>query len=396
MKAMHCHDVVIIGAGPSGAVAAYHCAKSGLDTLLIDKSTFPRYKACGGALSEQAMSYLDFPLGNELIERNIYGARVRFGNEIIEVLKPYRIAGLVTRSQFDYFLVQQATKMGAKFLENQRAMELELCSDHVDVIASTKHLRAQLVLGADGSQGIIGRYVREPFKRSEYAIGVVTELQAHKIDIDNYIFNSVEVHLGITYGGYGWIFPHEGYLNMGISGMADRLRNPKRVLGNFLEENGFSGEHRFRAHKIPAGGVPREKVADRIILVGDAAGFVDSFYGEGIAYAILSGKIAAHVCKEALSHKNGWERNFLKVYDNECYEQFEYNLQYSLRLSRLMHKFPRLFLKLMASDREVLDKWLEVAARRSGYKEFLGWIISRAPFLHLRRAAKNMLGQNTI
>jgi len=396
VKAIHCHDVVIIGAGPSGAVAAYHCAKSGLDTLLIDKSTFPRYKACGGALSEQAMSYLDFPLDNELIERDIYGARVHFGNETIEILKPYRIAGLVTRSKFDYFLVQQATKMGAKFLENERAMELELSSDHVDVITSTKHLRAQLVLGADGSQGIVARYVREPFKRNEYAIGVVTELLAHNTDIDNYVFNSVEVHFGITYRGYGWIFPHEGYFNVGISGMADRLRNPKRILGSFLEKNGFSGKHSVRAHKIPAGGVPREKVADRIILVGDAAGFVDSFYGEGIAYAILSGKIAAYVCREALSHKNGWQRDFLKVYDKECHRQFEYNLRYSVHLSRLMHKFPRLFFGLMASDREVLDKWLEVAASRLSYKEFLGWIISRVPFLLLRRAAKNMLDQNRI
>lgn len=393
MKAIHCHDVVIIGAGPSGAVAAYHCAKLGLDTLFIDKSKLPRYKACGGALSEQAMSCLDFPLDNELIERKIYGARVRYGNEVMEVLKPYRIAGLVTRSQFDYFLVQQAIKTGAKFLENERALQLQISSDHVNIITRNRQLRAKLVIGADGSQGIIARYVRKPSRKNEYAIGAVTEILANNDDVDNYIFNSIEVHFGIADRGYGWIFPHEGRFNVGIAGIADSLGNPKKVLANFLKKNGFNVEYDFHAHKIPVGGVPREKVADRIILVGDAAGFVDSFYGEGIAYAILSGKIAAYVCREALSHKNGWERDFLKVYDNECYKQFEYNLKYSLYLSKLMHKFPKLFFMLMASDREVLDRWLEVPANRLTYREFLAWIISRLPYLLLRRTSRAMSGR---
>jgi geranylgeranyl reductase family protein len=396
VKPIHCHDVVIIGAGPSGAVAAYHCAKLGLDTLFIDKSKFPRYKACGGALSEQAMSYLDFPVQNELIERDIHGARARFGKESIEVLKPYRIAGLVTRSKFDYFLMQRAREIGARFLENERAMELQFSPEHVEIVTKRKHLRAKIVIGADGSQGVTSRYVRRPFERNEYAIGLVTEILADNADIDNYIFNSIEVHFGVTERGYGWVFPHEGYFSVGIGGIANRLRNPKALLADFLKKNGFTAEYGFHAHKIPAGGVPREKVADRIILVGDAAGFVDSFYGEGIAYAILSGKIAAYVCREALSHKNGWERDFLKVYDNECYKQFEYNLTYSVHLSKLMHKFPKLFFKLMASDREVLDKWLEVVASRLSYKEFFGWIISRVPYLLLRRVAKNMLNQNRI
>jgi geranylgeranyl reductase family protein len=390
VKPIHCHDVVIIGAGPSGAVAAYHCAKSGLDTLFIDKSRFPRYKPCGGALSEQAMSYLDFPLDNELIERDIYGARVRFGNEIIEVLKPYRIAGLVTRSKFDYFLMQRAREIGARFLENERAMELQFSSEHVEIVTKRKHLRAKIVIGADGSQGVTSRYVRRPFERNEYAIGLVTEILADNADIDNYIFNSVEVHLGITERGYGWVFPHEGYFNVGIGGIANRLRNPKALLADFLRKNGFTAEYDFHAHKIPAGGVPREKVADRIILVGDAAGFVDSFCGEGIAYAILSGKIAAYVCKEALSHKSGWHRGFLKVYDNECYRQFEHNLKYSLYLSKVMHRFPQLFLRLMASDKKVLDNWLEVPASRLTYREFFRWIVSRFPFFLVRRNVRTV------
>jgi len=388
---MHCYDVVIIGAGPSGATAAYHCAKSGLDTLFVDKSQFPRYKECGGALSEQAMSYLDFPVDEELIERDVYGSRVRFGNEAIEVQKPYRIAALVTRSKFDHFLVQWATKVGANFLENQRAIKLQISHECVDIITNEKQLRARLVIGADGSQGITSRYVRNRLRRNEYAIGVVTQITADNKDVDKYIFNSVEIHSGITNMGYGWVFPHKGYFNVGISGIADKLSNPKKILSSFLRERGFHGQYRYHAHRIPMCGMLRKNVTDRIILVGDAAGFVDSFYGEGIAYAILSGRIAADVCYDALQLRDGWGEDFLKIYNDECCKQFENNLKYSLILARLVHRFPKLFLKLMASDENVLDRFLEVPAAKLTYKDYFQWMISRLPNLLLRRAVKRML-----
>jgi len=385
---MHCYDVVIIGAGPSGATAAYHCAKSGLDALFVDKSQFPRYKACGGGLSEQAMSYLDFPVDDGIIERDVYGARVRFDNEVIEAQKPYRIAALVTRSKFDYFLVKQATKVGAKFLENQRAIELQISQECVDIITNEKQLRARLVIGADGSQGITSRYVRDQFKRNEYAIGLVTEITADNKDVDKYIFNAIEIHFGITNMGYGWVFPHEGYFNVGVAGSADKFSNPKKIFTDFLRERGFHGQYGFHAHTIPTGGVPKKKVTDRIILVGDAAGFVDAFCGEGIAYAILSGKIAANVCYDALQCKDGWREHALKSYDGECYKQFENNLKYSLILARLMHRFPKLLLKLRASDENVLDRFLELPPAKLTYKQYLRWMVPRLPSFFLRRTVR--------
>lgn len=388
---MHCYDVIIIGAGPSGSTTAYHCAKLGLDTLFIDKSQFPRYKECGGALSERAMSYLDFPVNDELIERDVYGARVRFGDDVIEMRKPSRIAALVTRSKFDYFLVQQAIKAGAKFLENEKVSDLQISREYVDISTSTANIRAKLVIGADGSQGITSHYIHDTIKKSEYAIGVVTEIPADNKDIDRYIFNSIEIHLGIVDLGYGWVFPHEGYFNVGVAGIADKLCNPKKILTEFVRERGFHGQYKFHAHKIPIGGVPRKNVADRIILVGDAAGFVDSFYGEGIAYAILSGKIAANVCHDALQYHNGWREEFLKIYSEECYKQFEYNLKNSLIFTKFMYKFPKLLLKLMASDKNVLGRYLDVPANKLTYKEYLRWMRYRAPVFLTQRAIKKML-----
>ncbi|UCH00759.1 MAG: geranylgeranyl reductase family protein [Deltaproteobacteria bacterium] len=388
---MHCYDVVIIGAGPSGATAAYHCAKSGLDTLFVDKSQFPRYKGCGGGLSEQAMSYLDFPVNDKVIERDVYAARIRFGTEAIEVQKPYRIAALVTRSKFDYFLVQRAIEVGAKFLENERVTELRVSDECVDITTNKKKLQAKLVIGADGSQGVSFRSVSDRLRRGEYAVGVVTENTADNSEIDKYIFNSVEIHFGVTTMGYGWVFPHEGYLNVGVAGIADKLRNPKKILTDFIRERGFHGQYRFHAHRLPIYGAVKKKVRDRIILVGDAAGYVDSFLGEGIAYAILSGKIAAGVCYEALQHNDGWREDFLKLYNDMCYEQFEHNLRYSLVSAKLMHRFPNLFLSLMASDENTVDRFLEIPAGRLTHRGYLQWMIPRLPSCLLRRTVKKML-----
>ncbi len=392
---MRCHDVVIIGAGPSGATAAYHCAKQGLDTLFVDKSKFPRYKQCGGALSEQAMSYLDFHLYDDLIERDIYGARVRFGRESIEVSKPYRIAALVTRSKFDYLLVQQAIKAGAKFIENEKVTALQISPECLDIVTNKSHMKAKLVIGADGSQGITSRYVRDSMKKSDYIMGLVTEILADNSDIDKYIFNSIEIHMGIVDLGYGWVFPHEGYFNIGIGGIANMLHNPKKTLKHFLGERGFNQQFRFHAHKIPLGGIPRKKIADRILLVGDAAGFVDPFCGEGIAYAILSGKIAAAVCQNALQYNNGYKEDFLRVYSDECYKQFEYNLKCSLIFTKFIHRFPKLLLKSIF-QKNVLTRYLEIPANKLTYEEYLRWMLPRIPSYLIQRTIKKILGEKRV
>ena len=95
------YDLVIAGGGPSGASAARRAAKNGLKTLLLEKETLPRHKPCGGALSEHALSCLDFPIPCEISEEEIYGVRVSYNGRSIIERKEYRLAVTVTRSRFD-------------------------------------------------------------------------------------------------------------------------------------------------------------------------------------------------------------------------------------------------------------------------------------------------------
>jgi flavin-dependent dehydrogenase len=124
----------------------------------------------------------------------------------------------------------------------------------------------------------------------------------------------------------------------------------------------------------------RPLVTDRVVLAGDAAGFVDPLYGEGIAYAIRSGQIAAEVIRECLVRNAPCSAAQLGEYARRCDVEFRSELADSLRLSRLMYAFPGVFLKALASNRAFLERYLEVPLRRSSYREFLRWLVPRLPW----------------
>jgi geranylgeranyl reductase family protein len=381
------YDVIVVGAGPAGSSAARRCAQLGASTLLIDSAIFPRDKLCGGGLSEQAISYLDFDLPHAIIEREIYGARVHYGEQSVEVRKPYRVAVTVSRRNLDFFLTQKAREVGVDLLDGKRVSSLDYGHDSVKVIMGKEKDVGRIVIGCDGFNSVVARYVRRKHRKNEYGICLESIIPSDCTTIDSYIHNAVDIHFDITYGGYGWVFPHKEHFYVGIGGRASRLENPKKVMRDFLVATGFSSENEMKGHPIPVGGVRRKTIADRLLLAGDAAGFVDTFYGEGLASAIRSGQIAGEVAISALK-KGDCSRAGLFSYSDRCKQEFGIDLQYSLLFSNLMHRFPRIFLRLLASDADVLDKWIEVPARRRSYKSFLGWLLPRLPLLYAKAVSQ--------
>ena len=107
-------------------------AQLGLHTLLIEKEYFPRYKACGGAFSEHAMSYLDFKIPEDIQEKNIYGARVHFKGQILERHKDYKIATIVNRTVLDELLLKKAKESGAVIIEGQKVTHFIEKNNHVE------------------------------------------------------------------------------------------------------------------------------------------------------------------------------------------------------------------------------------------------------------------------
>ncbi|CAD7768914.1 Digeranylgeranylglycerophospholipid reductase [Candidatus Methanoperedenaceae archaeon GB37] len=372
------HDVIIIGAGPAGAIAAKRCAEEGLRTLLLERKKIPRFKLCAGGISAGALAELDFRIEEDLIERECYGARVCYKDHQIEVKKRSRMAVLVSRDRFDAYLVSKAVEAGAVLHDDERATTVHQRDGCILVETSEKEYRAEVVIGADGVNSTTAKYVREPFKPDEVGLCIAADIPKENEEVDSYIEGAVEFHFGIAKMGYGWVFPKERRLSVGIGGVSTDMKDPKKRFIEFLQKRGFDTDVTTHTYPLPRGGYDREVCSDRIILVGDAAGFVDPFMGEGIKYAFISGKLAA---KRVLkSYENDrFSKRALESYKSECDEAFIEHLRYGLKLTRLMNRYPEIFFTLLAENERVLSKGLEVIAGRIDYKEYLKWLIPRVP-----------------
>ncbi len=375
------YDLIIIGGGPSGSAAGRIAGKKGLKTLLIEKEIFPRYKPCGGGLSEHAMSYLDFEIPESMIERDIFGARVQFKGQVVEQHKDSRIAVLITRSVLDNYLLEKAGDTGIEIKMGEKVLDYRENSDYVEVFTDNDTYKAKFIIIAEGAQGKLKYQIRRKDRKDEYAIGVVAEIEADDESIDKYIHNAIDLHFGRFKQGYGWIFPHENYYSVGIGGLAKHLPHPKKAMLDFLNENNFHDDYKLHGHIIPAGGVKRRITSPRVVLSGDSAGFVDSFLGEGIAYAIRSGQIAVEVISKIILNNDDMET--IKNYEMICKSEFIDNLNYSLILTKLINSYPSLFLKIFASNKAI-EKYLEVPAMEISYKSYIKWLIPRIPMFLLR------------
>ncbi len=367
------YDVIIIGGGPSGASAGRRAGKLGIKTLLLEKEKFPRYKPCGGGLSEHAMSYLDFELPQDIIEWSVTGAKVIFRDQSIEAHKDHRVSALVSRNKFDNFLLEKAKETGIEVHTGEKALCCREMFDCVEVDTEQGTYRANFAIIAEGAQGIIKTCVRPMDNREEYGICLVTEVPAEEKEIEDRLGKYIELHFGVAGGGYGWIFPHKTYYSVGIGGVVKDFPHPKESMLNFLRENGFSGEYKLHGHKIPWGGIKRKVVGSRVLLSGDAAGFVDAFSGEGLAYAIRSGQFAAEVIAGiCLQGKNPKD---LSKYEALCQAEFGTHLKYSLMFSKIMHHFPDRTFKIFTSSDKMVDKYLEVVDFTIDYKDYLRWAL---------------------
>ncbi|MGD0951740.1 MAG: geranylgeranyl reductase family protein [Methanotrichaceae archaeon] len=370
------YDLIIAGAGPAGSSAAREAGKAGMNVLLIDKDRFPRYKPCGGGLSERALFYLDFSLPENICERSITGARIRFGDRVIDRHKDYRLTVTLTRSIFDDFLLKKAQEIGVHVATGKKVLDFREDSEKVEVRAGDETYRSKYLIVAAGSQNRLKERVRDRDGKDRYGICMVTEVPEKNDAIDARLGNALEFHFGVARMGYGWIFPHDGYYSVGIGGMAKDMSNPRRSMIGFLRKNGFAGSYKLRGHLIPFGGITRPVASPRVLLSGDSAGFVDSFTGEGIAYAIKSGQNAAQTVADKLEDD---DLDLAESYQQRCKKDFGDDLKYSLIMAKIMHSWPEMFFRMLATRDDFLDKFLEVPAMKGTYKSLIRWLMPRMP-----------------
>jgi menaquinone-9 beta-reductase len=343
-------DVIVVGAGPAGSAVAFYLATAGLDVLVLEKSHFPREKVCGDGLTPRAVKALTgmgVPIAEEDGWLRNKGLRIIGGGGRIELPWPemssYPGFGLVRhRLDFDEILARHAQKAGARLLEGTNVTGPILDDRTGSIVGVTarqapagsvsartadgagraapsglagqRQFRARLVVAADGNSSRLSVSMGLR-KRDDRPLGVAvrTYYTSPRHD-DDYLEAWLDLWDGSSLlPGYGWIFGMgDGTSNVGLGllntssafGNIDYKDLLKRWLGAMPQEWGFGEENRtepVRGAALPMGFNRTPHYTNRLLLVGDAGGMINPFNGEGIAYALESGELAARVIAQALA-----------------------------------------------------------------------------------------------
>jgi menaquinone-9 beta-reductase len=321
-------DVLVIGAGPSGASAAYWLATMGYRVVVVDKKRFPREKTCGDGLTPRAVRQLhDMGLADQLSEfQRFDGLRSIAHGITLELAWPEHpdfppYGYVVRRRELDDMVAQRAVKAGATLWPATEATEPIVENGLVtgaivhDKDAGTdREVRAEYVIVADGANSRFGRALGTARDRT-YPLGMA---------IRGYFTSPlhdepwIESHLDIRdrdgnhLPGYGWIFPvGDGTVNVGV-GLLSTFTGWKNVNTTHLMDAfcataparwGISPETATCAPtggRLPTGGSVTPRVGSTYLVIGDAAGSVNPFNGEGISLAYETGRLAADAVDLAL------------------------------------------------------------------------------------------------
>ena len=361
-------DVVIAGAGPGGSACAWVLAEAGLKVALVDKETFPRDKICGDAISGKVLSLL-FYMAPELLEelhqgdflQPTHGIRFVAPNQVVLDI-PLRANGekvpppayVSTRLDFDDFLFQKAkARPEVHTYEGFRIKEVKQEGEKAWVSDGNQRLQAPILVGADGAQSRVARALaKQSVVPLHHSAGVRLYVEGVTgFHPDQYL----ELHyLKSLLPGYFWIFPlPNGRANVGLGMLtADLQKSPVNLREQLLSAITSHPQiaPRFaqarildevRGFGLPLGSLKRPISGERFLLVGDAAGLVDPFTGEGIGNAMISGRIAAqHIL--ARWGKQAFSADSLKAYDEAVFHKLGQELQLSHRLQQLARR-PWLF-----------------------------------------------------
>lgn len=360
-------DVIVVGAGPGGSATAAHLARAGIKTLLLEKTEFPREKVCGDGLTPRAVKEL-LALDIDLTTRGWIknkGLRIIGGGHRLELpwpeLSVFPDYGLVrTRADLDQILAQKAAALGADLHESTSVTGPVMEEDRI-VGVTTKNTagqertyRAPIVVAADGNSSRLSLSMGLT-KRDDRPLGVAvrTYFRSPRHE-DDWLESWLELwDQDRLLPGYGWVFGvGDGTSNVGLGILnsspafanVDYRALLMRWAASMPKEWGYVPEEMvgpIRGAALPMGFNRTPHFHRGMLLVGDAGGMVNPFNGEGIAYAMESGRIAAETIVEALTHGNERARDVrLATYPARL--KSEWGGYYTLG---------RVFVKLIGNDR---------------------------------------------
>ena len=393
------YDVIVVGAGPAGSTAAKFLSEKGVKVLLIDKSRFPRSKPCGGGLPIRVLNRFEYIKDNDLIENYSFGGVVHssYMKYRIEIEKDDYIVAMVLREKFDFGLVKLSIDSGAIFKDGMEVKDIKILKDKVKIFLNDgTSVDAEIVIGADGVWSTVAKKSGLSQKHKSAEMCIFQEYHVGKETLDKYFSKKRRIHVNLLgTAGYGWVFPKNEHLNIGVGEIKPKGKklkgktNLKEIFRNYiciLKENNIIPNN-LKIGEIQGGALPvsllEKTYSDRVILCGDAGGFINPISGEGIYYAMASGEIAAKVIVDALKSGDTSGR-FLSRYQKIWKNDFGKDIKLFSRSAKRLTKTDTNFFKIVSRDEKLTDMVLSVIHGGLSIHEYRWKLIRRYLYVYFK------------
>ena len=363
-------DVIIAGGGPSGSALAYYLAKQNIKVIVVEAKKFPRDKICGDAVSAVALSELHkmgitgleaFSKVNEINDVALFIEQEKITVDLERSEKlPFR-GRVIPRLKLDTWIYEAAKNAGAQFIEGARVVNYETSENLVSVElkngAAKSKLKSKIIIGADGSNSTVSRKLNGDKPSDRYQL---LGLRVYYENINGPSDRCDIFFTGDNFPGLFWLFPvGTNTANIGSAMIASTLPPNKNHVTDLLQKQ-------FRSNKSFAervgGGKMKGKVqgwpltfqdpkstiiGNRVLLVGDAAGLINPLSGDGIQYALLSGRWASE-CITGCVQENDFSVEMLSTYK----KTLDREMAYDMAVSNLLIQITR--------NRTFTPFWMEI------------------------------------
>jgi geranylgeranyl reductase family protein len=279
-------DVVIVGGGPAGSSLGFMLVRAGLSVCIIEKAKFPRFKLCGGLLTEKSIELWEQIYAEKFTQ---YVAQTSTVNIYTSEKKVCRVDTgsmfhLIDREQFDFFLISKYKEIGGVLFEACTIQTVDIQKRSLTTTLA-EPIEYQILVGADGANSMIRKLIDSQYRPNGFCLESTMVNDAQKTDIDLY-FNVIK-------HGYGWIFPKNNLCTIGIG--CQQVNGHKLSVAWDEYISAVAKDKQLNPVKgafLPFGHYVAHPGRENILLIGDAAGLVDPTTGEGLYFAFRSAEIA--------------------------------------------------------------------------------------------------------